>query len=320
MSRTITADSIGHFLDELKYDLIEDRKKERDQAEPIFYTLIDRYDVEANPDGDYDFITLYNADYGESWTAQALLEDALDEYRAPMIDKNDLFETLIDIHNGEDWINCGLTFTYEVDKDSNPDRNKPWGVQIKSEIDFLEYVIDNFCNPDAAHISYRKWVEHIVPDTLFLTRDAAERHLYDNYHHYTSWCHTYAMTAIRSPQVAELLRVLRMINFNKTKIALSKPENMVPETVVKKVLAKYITEQSEKHGVPFSATGEMDLATAIWTITGIAQDNSDVIIRKSRMYFNQTAINNAVYTFKKSYDCTAYDDFDIKTEIEKVYD
>lgn len=57
-------------------------------------------------------------------------------------------------------------------------------------------------------------VEKIVPDTLFITKSSAKKHIELNQHHYSEKAHTYAMTAWRSPVVEELWDVLRNANFS----------------------------------------------------------------------------------------------------------
>lgn len=54
----------------------------------------------------------------------------------------------------------------------------------------------------------------IARNCMFLTRAEAEAHLAANRHHYTSWAHTYAMTAWRSPMVDRLLKVLHEADFD----------------------------------------------------------------------------------------------------------
>ena len=52
----------------------------------------------------------------------------------------------------------------------------------------------------------KQWA--IVPDTMFLTLREAEEHLKANYYHYTAEAHTYCMHAWRSPEVAQLIKLL----------------------------------------------------------------------------------------------------------------
>lgn len=54
-----------------------------------------------------------------------------------------------------------------------------------------------------------KRVHTIVPDTMFLTKEDAKKHIELNSHHYNNTAHTYAMTAWRSPTVDRLIKILK---------------------------------------------------------------------------------------------------------------
>ena len=54
----------------------------------------------------------------------------------------------------------------------------------------------------------------IVPNTMFLTLREAEGHLKANYYHYTTEAHTYGMHAWRSPEVAQLIKLLHTVDFD----------------------------------------------------------------------------------------------------------
>lgn len=60
-------------------------------------------------------------------------------------------------------------------------------------------------------------IASIKPDTLFITKKEAQKHLEENRHHYNSTAQTYAMTAWRSPEVETLWKVLRTVDFNSLK-------------------------------------------------------------------------------------------------------
>lgn len=74
-----------------------------------------------------------------------------------------------------------------------------------------EHWHEDYCEIEPMYMAYRAF---IVLDRMFLTRAEAEFHLASNYYHYTSWAHTYAMTAWRSPMVDRLLRVLQEADFD----------------------------------------------------------------------------------------------------------
>lgn len=48
----------------------------------------------------------------------------------------------------------------------------------------------------------------IIPNTMFLTKAEAKKHIEGNRHHYNDTVHTYAMTAWRAPTVKRLLKIL----------------------------------------------------------------------------------------------------------------
>lgn len=80
--------------------------------------------------------------------------------------------------------------------------------------DVWEYLEDNYFF-EGFGTCFEREVEFIVPDTMFLTKQEAKRHLELNHYHYTSKAHTYAMTAWRAPQVERLLKVLHEFDFDK---------------------------------------------------------------------------------------------------------
>lgn len=62
----------------------------------------------------------------------------------------------------------------------------------------------------------RFWVikdSQLCPDTLFLTHDDAENHLRKYEHNYRGNAHAFAMTAIRSPRVETLWKLLQTVDF-----------------------------------------------------------------------------------------------------------
>jgi hypothetical protein len=85
------------------------------------------------------------------------------------------------------------------------------------DIDFeelWEFVKDNL-NDDGYFddVPFRK-ESFIVPDTMFLTKEEAKRHLELNHYHYTKKAHTYAMTAWRAPKVGKLLNILMSFDWD----------------------------------------------------------------------------------------------------------
>lgn len=56
--------------------------------------------------------------------------------------------------------------------------------------------------------------QKIYPNTYFLTQKAAEKHLRQRCYDYPSDAHTYAMTALYSPEVDRLYKILRTTNWD----------------------------------------------------------------------------------------------------------
>ncbi|MER2456389.1 hypothetical protein ABS751_00460 [Bacillus subtilis] len=78
--------------------------------------------------------------------------------------------------------------------------------------------IQKYIDEEAELIPERK--VHIVrPDTMFLTKEEAKRHINLNKHHYTSEVHTYAMTAWRAPKVERLLKILETFDWSSITIS-----------------------------------------------------------------------------------------------------
>lgn len=76
-----------------------------------------------------------------------------------------------------------------------------------------EYVEDNLNDDGYFDTAFVKEEGFIVPDTMFLTKEEAKRHLELNNYHYTSKVHTYAMTAWRLPKVERLLNILETFDW-----------------------------------------------------------------------------------------------------------
>lgn len=83
------------------------------------------------------------------------------------------------------------------------------------DFEFLWQYITNNLNDDGYFDSlFVKEEEFIAPNTMFLTKAEAKRHLELNHYHYTSKAHTYAMTAWRAPKVEKLLKILSDFDFD----------------------------------------------------------------------------------------------------------
>ncbi len=81
-----------------------------------------------------------------------------------------------------------------------------------------EYIEENLNSNGFFFKVFVKEESFIVPDTMFLTKEEAKRHLELNHYHYSKKAHTYAMTAWRAPKVERLLNILESFeweNFGK---------------------------------------------------------------------------------------------------------
>ncbi len=83
--------------------------------------------------------------------------------------------------------------------------------EIMTTEDICEYMNIAFDRDDLRVCCY-KYVERIVPNTMFLTKRECEEHIERNHYHYNK-PHSYAMTAWRSPQVEKLYEILHNVDW-----------------------------------------------------------------------------------------------------------
>lgn len=88
--------------------------------------------------------------------------------------------------------------------------------EIEDDYDHAIEWIQKYIDEEAELIPERK-VHIIQPNTMFLTKAEAKRHIRLNKHHYTSEAHTYAMTAWRAPKVERLLEILETFDWDSIK-------------------------------------------------------------------------------------------------------
>lgn len=170
------------FLKELQKEL---KTQEIDcQASPRFWVIMDYRSVPANKDydsGEYEHFhndgdqTIFR-NYGE-------LKDFIEEY----------FEDEVEID--ED--------LKELLTDQNESFHELW-----------EYIENNLNGEGYFDKCFVKEESFIVPDTMFISKEDAKRHLELNNYHYTAKAHTYAMTAWRSPKVERLFSILETMNWD----------------------------------------------------------------------------------------------------------
>ncbi|MGE9752727.1 hypothetical protein ACQP3R_07360 [Bacillus inaquosorum] len=96
----------------------------------------------------------------------------------------------------------------EIKEDSELSKEVQTELQeIEEDYDDAIEWIQKYIDEGAELIPERK-VHIIQPNTMFLTKVEAKRHIRLNKHHYTSEAHTYAMTAWRALKVERLLNIL----------------------------------------------------------------------------------------------------------------
>lgn len=177
------------FLTELQRDLLEDRRTETAQADPIYYGILDV--KEFVTDQDHSDNRVLVCDDGEIEPQTAIEEE--------LIDENLINEMLED----------GIL-------DTNDD-----GIYVADTDAFLDFVEENEDDIETASVAYIAYDEVIKPDAMFLTRKDAKAYLKNNRHHYTGKAKTYAMTAYRSHRYEMLIDILRTIDLAKSRIVMA---------------------------------------------------------------------------------------------------
>lgn len=177
------------FLTELQRDLLEDRRTETAQADPIYYGILDV--KEFVTDQNHSDNRVLVCDDGDIEPQTAIEEE--------LIDENLINEMLED----------GIL-------DTNDD-----GIYVADTDAFLDFVEENEDDIETVSVAYIAYDEVIKPDAMFLTRKDAKAYLKNNRHHYTGKAKTYAMTAYRSHRYEMLIDVLRTIDLAKSRIVMT---------------------------------------------------------------------------------------------------
>lgn len=169
------------FLQQLQSKLLEaenDPKMHDYQAEPRFWVIMEKEEIET-PDGESQRVV--DAINGESYTF-------------------------------EEYIGC---VENEVCTVHTVDMNKAWAKVDKSDINNVRgFAKDKFNHiTNVINISL---VDRIAPNTFFLTKEAAERHIQTYRYHYNK-PRTYAMTAWRSPEFEKFLKLFKQLDFTQLK-------------------------------------------------------------------------------------------------------
>lgn len=186
----ISNENALRFLTELQRDLLEDRRTETAQADPIYYGILDVR----------EFVT--DKDHSDN---RVLVCDDGDIDPQTVIE-----EELIDVSLINEMLDEEILDTDDDD-----------GLRVADADAFLDFVEENEDDIDAISVAYIAYDEVIKPDAMFLTRKDAKAYLRDNRHHYTNKAKTYAMTACRSYRYETLIDVLRTIDLEKSHIVMA---------------------------------------------------------------------------------------------------
>lgn len=173
------------FLKELQAILKHEGEHDYDsQAAPRFWTIMDYRFVPGNENYDSgNEERFFNDGDHVKFSNFSDLKEFLEEYFEDEIEEDEELQNLIN--------------------DENENFDELW-----------EYVEDNMNECGYYGTVFVKEEEFIVPNTMFLTKEEAKRHLELNKHHYTSKAHTYAMTAWRAPKVERLLNILETFDWD----------------------------------------------------------------------------------------------------------
>lgn len=176
------------FLKDLQQQMQwEDENDYDSQASPRFWVIMDYRTVPTHPEYDYNH-TMYSHNDGDH-TEFKSVED-LKEFLSNYYLEDDETGELEELLNDED-----MSFEY------------------------LWEFVDDHLNEDGFFNEVPVKEEFfIVPNTMFLTKEEAKRHIELNHYHYTSKVHTYAMTAWRAPKVARLLNVLMSFDWDSVQV------------------------------------------------------------------------------------------------------
>lgn len=105
---------------------------------------------------------------------------------------------------------------HEVFDEYHTDEERERFSNISKDADsVLEFVQEHY--DSEAQLVPVEEISYIVPNTMFITKQDAIDHLKDNSHNYTDQAHTYAMTALRSPKVEQLYRIILDSDFTSIK-------------------------------------------------------------------------------------------------------
>lgn len=179
------------FLKDLQATMNYENEHDYDsQASPRFWTIMDYRIVPTHQDYGMDRMSYYHndGDHTELENVEELKEFLLDE-------------------------------EYELEDEDEAQEYKELLESEDTSFDELWGFIENNLNEDGHFNEVPVKEESFIrPDTMFLTKEEAKRHLELNHYHYTSKAHTYAMTAWRAPKVEKLLNILSTFDWDSIEV------------------------------------------------------------------------------------------------------
>lgn len=198
--RSINVDDLG-FLEQLQHEL--NTQPHLCQADPRFWVIRDYEYREATESDEIDAVELFEDGEGETMS----LEEAVMRAYKDELD-----------FGGEDHAKEWLE-----DKWLKLDENGAVQPQYLLADTFKD-VVEDYAEHNMMKCVFLTKQWKIVANTMFLTLREAKDHLETNYYHYTNEARTYAMTAWRSPDVAQLIKLLHEVDFNELSELVSKAE------------------------------------------------------------------------------------------------
>ena len=198
--RSINVDDLG-FLEQLQHEL--NTQPHLCQADPRFWVIRDYEYREATESDEIDAVELFEGGEGETMS----LEEAVMRAYKDELD-----------FGGEDHAKEWLE-----DKWLKLDENGAVQPQYLLADTFKD-VVEDYAEHNMMKCVFLTKQWKIVANTMFLTLREAKDHLETNYYHYTNEARTYAMTAWRSPDVAQLIKLLHEVDFNELSELVSKAE------------------------------------------------------------------------------------------------
>lgn len=167
------------FLKELQQELLI---QENDgQREPRYWSIMD-YKWIVTAEGYEDRISLFDSDSCETIDLKDYVDEIVNGDRRDEFSEDDIEE----LENELEWGSSSDIYDW-IERNDDTSRFYP---------------------------VYEEEISFIAPNTLFLTKAEAKRHLELNHYHYSPKAHTYAMTAWRAPKIERLMKILENFDWD----------------------------------------------------------------------------------------------------------